>query len=94
MSWLTSLFSSNKNSRNSSRKAMTSTHEAFSLPTSSPSQGAHPDAFNPETIATAGYGSSASYSYPPASPSGPYYDVPPSYVSMHCIRAVQVKLTC
>ncbi|KAL1944630.1 hypothetical protein VTO73DRAFT_3060 [Trametes versicolor] len=78
MSWLTSLFSSNKNSRNSSRKAMTSTHEAFSLPTSSPSQGAHPDAFNPETIATAGYGSSASYSYPPASPSGPYYDVPPS----------------
>ncbi|KAI0636779.1 hypothetical protein C8Q77DRAFT_1094587 [Trametes polyzona] len=78
MSWLASLFSSNKNSRNSSRKAMTSTHEAFSLPTSSPSQSAHPDAFNPETIATAGYGPSSSYSYPPASPSGPYYDVPPS----------------
>ncbi|KAI0362341.1 hypothetical protein OH77DRAFT_1416588 [Trametes cingulata] len=78
MSWLTALFSSNKNSRNSSRKAMTSTHEAFSLPTSSPSQSVHPDAFNPETIATAGYGPSSSYSYPPSSPSGAYYDVPPS----------------
>ncbi|OSD08664.1 hypothetical protein PYCCODRAFT_1380424 [Trametes coccinea BRFM310] len=78
MSWLASLFSSSKNSRNSSRKAMTSTHEAFSLPTSSPSQSAHPDAFNPDTLATPGYGSSSSYSYPPSSPSGPYYDVPPS----------------
>ncbi|KAI0831507.1 hypothetical protein BC628DRAFT_1486784 [Trametes gibbosa] len=78
MSWLASLFSSSKNTRNSSRKAMTSTHDAFSLPTSSPSQAAHPDAFNPDAIATASYGPSASYSYPPASPSGPYYDVPPS----------------
>ncbi|KAH9857078.1 hypothetical protein C2E23DRAFT_806468 [Lenzites betulinus] len=78
MSWLASLFSSSKNTRNSSRKAMTSTHDAFSLPTSSPSQGAHPDAFNPESITAAGYGQSAPYSYPPASPSGPYYDVPPS----------------
>ncbi|KAI0664587.1 hypothetical protein C8Q70DRAFT_904464 [Cubamyces menziesii] len=79
MSWLASLFSSSKNTRNSSRKAMTSTHEAFSLPTSSPSQSVHPDAFNPETLTTPGYGpSSSSYSYPPSSPSGPYYDVPPS----------------
>ncbi|KAI0673028.1 hypothetical protein C8Q78DRAFT_1022395 [Trametes maxima] len=78
MSWLASLFSSNKNTRSSSRATMTSTHDAFSLPTSSPSQSVHPDAFNPETIATAGYGPSSSYSYPPSSPSGQYYDVPQS----------------
>ncbi|KAI8998462.1 hypothetical protein BD414DRAFT_475132 [Trametes punicea] len=77
MSWLASLFSSSKSSRNSSRRAMTSTHEAFTLPTSSPSQSTHQDAYNPDTLVTPGYGpSSSSYSYPPSSPSGPYYDVP------------------
>ncbi|KAI0780735.1 hypothetical protein BD413DRAFT_666812 [Trametes elegans] len=77
MSWLTSLFSS-KNPRTSTRTAMTSTHEAFSLPTSSPSQSTHPDAFNPDTLVTAGFTPSSSYSYPPSSPSGQYYDVPPA----------------
>ncbi|KAI1794549.1 hypothetical protein LXA43DRAFT_995531 [Ganoderma leucocontextum] len=79
MSWLASLFTS-KNSRTSSRRAMTSTIEAFSLPTSSPSQSPHPDAFNPETLQSAHFPPSV-YSYPPASPSGPYYDVPNSAVT-------------
>ncbi|OBZ69229.1 hypothetical protein A0H81_10825 [Grifola frondosa] len=55
---------------------MTSTHEAFSLPTSSPSQSSHPDAFSGEALSTAQYPGS-SYSYPPPS-AGPYYDVPPT----------------
>ena len=80
MSWFASLFS-NKNTRSNSRRTMTSTHEAFSLPTSSPNHFTHPDAFNGEALATAQYGPSASYSYPPSSPSGPYYEVPHSYVS-------------
>ncbi|TBU35780.1 hypothetical protein BD311DRAFT_708129 [Dichomitus squalens] len=80
MSWFASLFSS-KNSRTSSRRAMTSTHEAFSLPTSSPGLTSHPDAFNPETLQTAQFPSSSTYSYPPSSPSGPYYDVPSSAVT-------------
>ena len=81
MSWLVNLFS-NKNSRTTNRRAMTSTHEAFSLPTSSPSHPTHPDAFNGEAIAAAQYTPTTAYSYPPTSPSGPYYDVPNSYVSI------------
>ena len=80
MSWLANLFGS-KNTRTTNRRAMTSTHEAFSLPTSSPSQSAHPDAFDGRAIAAGQYTPSTAYSYPPSSPSGPYYDVPSSYVS-------------
>ncbi|KAI0748318.1 hypothetical protein C8Q80DRAFT_1171194 [Daedaleopsis nitida] len=80
MSWLANLFSS-KSNRNSNRRAMTSTHEAFSLPTSSPHQSIHPDAFNGEAIASAQSPPNSSYSYPPSSPSGPYYNVPNSAVS-------------
>ncbi|KAI0724034.1 hypothetical protein C8T65DRAFT_628273 [Cerioporus squamosus] len=79
MSWLANLFGS-KNTRTTNRRAMTSTHEAFSLPTSSPSQSAHPDAFDGSAIAASQYTPSTAYSYPPSSPSGPYYDVPSSAV--------------
>ncbi|KAH9945943.1 uncharacterized protein BXZ73DRAFT_86174 [Epithele typhae] len=75
MSWFASLFS-NKSNRSNSRRTMTSTHEAFSLPTSSSNRG-HPDAFNGEAFASTQYGIPA-YSYPPSSPSGPYYEVPKS----------------
>ena len=53
---------------------MSSTHDAFSLPTSSPGIHPHPDAFNPETLTSPT--SSASYSYPPASSRGSYDYVP------------------
>ncbi|KAI0797619.1 hypothetical protein C8Q75DRAFT_10744 [Abortiporus biennis] len=80
MSWFASLFSSSssKNTR-SPRSAMSSTHEAFSLPTSSPGL-SHPDAFNPETLQTPTRTSSSptSYSYPPQSPVGSYDYVPTS----------------
>ncbi|OCH95060.1 hypothetical protein OBBRIDRAFT_788798 [Obba rivulosa] len=73
MSWLTSLFSS----KTSSRKAMSSTHEAFSLPTSSPGL-SHPDAFNPDSLNTPNSAASSSYSYPPPSSGGAYDYVPSS----------------
>ncbi|EMD38350.1 hypothetical protein CERSUDRAFT_113510 [Gelatoporia subvermispora B] len=73
MSWLAGLFSS----RTSSRKAMSSTHEAFSLPTSSPGF-AHPDAFNPDSLNTPNSAASTSYSYPPPSAGGAYDYVPSS----------------
>lgn len=55
---------------------MSSTHEAFSLPTSSPIHSSHPDAFNPDTLQTPdpeSAASSRSYTYPPPpSPIGSY----------------------
>ncbi|KAH9951885.1 hypothetical protein B0H21DRAFT_782534 [Amylocystis lapponica] len=74
MSWFAGLFSSSKGTLNS-RKAMSSTHEAFSLPTSSPRTASHPDAFNPETLNTPNTVAS-SYSYPPQSAGGAYDYVP------------------
>ena len=74
MGWLLSLFQPNKlGSRQ--RQAMSSTHDAFTLPTSSEP---HPDAFNPDTLQTPDSEptSSRSFTYPPASPGsygyGPY----------------------
>ncbi|KAJ6608611.1 hypothetical protein B0H10DRAFT_2067372 [Mycena sp. CBHHK59/15] len=51
MGWFTNLFSP---ATHDSRKgqALNSTHDAFSLRTSSPVFGAHPDAFNPDTLNT------------------------------------------
>ncbi|PSR94055.1 hypothetical protein PHLCEN_2v4483 [Hermanssonia centrifuga] len=76
MSWFTNLFTPSKNTRNS-RTAISSTHEAFSLPTSSPR---HPnDAFHPGSPSTPDPMSAASpstYSYPPQSPTGAYDYVP------------------
>ncbi|KAK7693691.1 hypothetical protein QCA50_003262 [Cerrena zonata] len=82
MSWFTSLFSSsNKNVRNG-RSAMSSTHEAFSLPTSSPVQSHHtsdpfnsPSAFHTSQSHTLS-SPTTSYSYPPPSPGGHYDYVP------------------
>ncbi|KAG6810294.1 hypothetical protein H0H92_012518 [Tricholoma furcatifolium] len=56
MGWLSSFFSSTKG------QALSSTHDAFSLPTSSPTIHQHPDAFNPETLQTP---DPSSYTYPP-----------------------------
>ncbi|KAH9934696.1 uncharacterized protein B0H18DRAFT_1114566 [Fomitopsis serialis] len=53
---------------------MSSTHDAFSLPTSSPGIHPHPDAFNPEMLTSPT--SSGSYSYPPHSSRGSYDYVP------------------
>ncbi|KAI0950455.1 hypothetical protein AcW1_005839 [Taiwanofungus camphoratus] len=53
---------------------MSSTHEAFSLPTSSPGFHPHPDAFDPETLQSPPSGQ-PSYSYPPQS-AGVYDFVP------------------
>ncbi|KAH9842724.1 uncharacterized protein C8Q71DRAFT_734149 [Rhodofomes roseus] len=75
MSWLANLFSSSKTTVNSRRaSAMSSTHDAFSLPTSSPGIHPHPDAFNAEMLTSPT--SSGSYSYPPASSRGSYDYVP------------------
>ncbi|TCD63292.1 Cell wall assembly regulator [Steccherinum ochraceum] len=55
---------------------MSSTHEAFSLPTSSPGLPHHPDAFVPDTLQSSdSVPSPTSYSYPPQSP-GAYDYVP------------------
>lgn len=79
MSWFSNLFTGSKNTRTSGRTAMSSTLDAFSLPTSSPGypmdgfQGGSP--LSP-TVPT----SSGSYSYPPQSPTGSYDYVPTGYV--------------
>ncbi|KAF9484878.1 hypothetical protein BDN70DRAFT_871855 [Pholiota conissans] len=81
MGWLSSLFSSFDSSQ-SSRKGQifSSTHEAFSLPTSSPVTNAHPDAFNPDTLNTPDPESarSGAYTYPPQGPNAYGYTPPPS----------------
>lgn len=85
MSWFTNLFSpSSKNTRQSSRTAISSTHEAFSLPTSSPrhpSDGFHPGSpLAPDFPLSAG---SSAYSYPPQSPTGTYDYLPTPTSSRH-----------
>ncbi|KAH7890005.1 hypothetical protein F5I97DRAFT_1801062 [Phlebopus sp. FC_14] len=78
MNWLANLFAGG-NKQNSRRgQAMSNTHEAFSLPTSSPGFAAHPDAFTPEALPTADP-LSPSYTYPPQSPLSAYGYVPTSY---------------
>jgi hypothetical protein len=70
MGWLLSLFQSNNRLGSRQRQAMSSTHDAFTLPTSSEP---HPDAFNPDTLQTPDpeSASSRSFTYPPMS-SGSY----------------------
>ncbi|KZP32531.1 hypothetical protein FIBSPDRAFT_722605 [Athelia psychrophila] len=82
MSWFVALFSGgNKNVRRG--QAMNNTHEAFSLPTSSPiGSTSHIDAFNPDTLGTPD--PERSFSYPPRSPLDPYgYGGPTSSGSRH-----------
>ncbi|KAG6867947.1 hypothetical protein C0993_009198 [Termitomyces sp. T159_Od127] len=58
MGWLTSLLETAQYSRKG--QALSSTHEAFSLPTSSPTL-AHPDAFSPDAL----HAPDSPYTYPP-----------------------------
>ncbi|KAJ6547034.1 hypothetical protein B0H19DRAFT_1379391 [Mycena capillaripes] len=84
MGWFTDLFSPAAAQDTRKGQALNSTHDAFSLRTSSPVFGAHPDAFNPETLNTPDAG--PSYTYPPQnSPRGsPSYGyVPTSAGSRH-----------
>ncbi|KAG6845708.1 hypothetical protein H0H87_004974 [Tephrocybe sp. NHM501043] len=80
MGWFSSLFSSGETLPYNRRgQALSSTHEAFSLPTSSPTLHQHPDAFNPDTLQTPDIDASMSpaYTYPPQGPSA-YGYVPTS----------------
>ncbi|OJA14551.1 hypothetical protein AZE42_03164 [Rhizopogon vesiculosus] len=70
MNWFASLFPTRKQSLRRGQ-AMSSTHEAFSLPTSSPGHGRHPDAFNPASLRTP-ESISPAYTYPPQSPISSY----------------------
>ncbi|KAF4604163.1 Cell wall assembly regulator [Pleurotus pulmonarius] len=67
MGWFTSLFFPAAATNSRKGQAMSSTHEAFSLPTSSPVFSSHPHAFSAETLGTPDpEGSlSPSYTYPP-----------------------------
>ncbi|KAF9265725.1 hypothetical protein L218DRAFT_859319 [Marasmius fiardii PR-910] len=69
MNWLSSLFSAGSSQRKG--QAISSTHDAFSLPTSSPILSSHTDSFNPDTPST------SNYTYPPVSPL-PYGYLPTS----------------
>ncbi|SJL04659.1 uncharacterized protein ARMOST_08027 [Armillaria ostoyae] len=73
MNWLASLFSSGSSQNSRKGQAISSTHDAFSIPSSSPIFSAHPDVDTPDPeTATSG-----SYTYPPASP-GSYAYMPTS----------------
>ncbi|KAJ7915473.1 hypothetical protein B0H13DRAFT_1999851 [Mycena leptocephala] len=85
MGWFTNLFSPGTSQDTRKGQALSSTHDAFSLRTSSPPFGAHPDAFNPDTLNTPDI-AGPSYTYPPqGSPQGsPSYGyVPTSAGSRH-----------
>ncbi|KAG2752088.1 hypothetical protein P692DRAFT_20799141 [Suillus brevipes Sb2] len=77
MNWFASLFSTDRKQSVRRGQAMSTTHEAFSLPTSSSGHGRHPDAFNPAALQTPGPLSPA-YTYPPQSPISAYSHVPTS----------------
>ncbi|KAF9009460.1 hypothetical protein BDQ17DRAFT_1274370 [Cyathus striatus] len=83
MGWLADLFGSNTG-KTRKGQALSSTHDAFSLPTSSPGLSPHPDAFNPDAfnpdaLQTPDPDSamSPSYTYPPRGP-GAYGYIPTS----------------
>ncbi|KAJ3789856.1 hypothetical protein GGU10DRAFT_342031 [Lentinula aff. detonsa] len=73
MNWLSSLFSQGSSQSSRRGQAMSSTHEAFSIPTSSPVFGSHSDAFTPDVLNTPDTSRSASYTYPPPSPAAYSY---------------------
>ncbi|KAH9484083.1 KNR4/SMI1-like protein 2 [Psilocybe cubensis] len=80
MGWLSSLFSNDSSQRSRKSQAFTSTHDAFSLPTSSPVFNPHPDAFNPDTLVSPSPLSArtpTAYTYPPQGTIG-YGYAPPS----------------
>ncbi|KIK81351.1 hypothetical protein PAXRUDRAFT_93275, partial [Paxillus rubicundulus Ve08.2h10] len=71
MNWLANLFAGGDKQSQRRGQAMSNTHEAFSLPTTSPPFPSHPDAFNPDTLQTA-HSRSPPYTYPPQSPVSSY----------------------
>ncbi|KAJ3773772.1 hypothetical protein FB446DRAFT_666126 [Lentinula raphanica] len=73
MNWLSSLFSQGSSKSSRRGQAMSSTHEAFSIPTSSPVFSSHTDAFTPDVLNTPDTSRSASYTYPPPSPAAYSY---------------------
>ncbi|KAF8130466.1 hypothetical protein K438DRAFT_1788699 [Mycena galopus ATCC 62051] len=88
MGWFSNLFSTPAAQDPRRGQALSSTHDAFSLRTSSPVFGAHPDAFNPEQFNPSDLESGAgpSYTYPPPNspqPSPSYSYVPTSAGSRH-----------
>ncbi|KAJ7197140.1 hypothetical protein GGX14DRAFT_471389 [Mycena pura] len=81
MGWFTNLFSSVTSQDPRRGQALTSTHDAFAVPASSPVFGSHPDAFNPDMLNTPDVDSSAasSFTYPPqGSPTYGYVSTPAS----------------
>ncbi|KIJ63255.1 hypothetical protein HYDPIDRAFT_134307 [Hydnomerulius pinastri MD-312] len=77
MNWLANLFNGGNKQTIRRGQAMSNTHEAFSLPTTSPGLPQHPDAFNPDGLHTADP-LNPSYTYPPQSPVSAYGYVPTS----------------
>ncbi|KIK63574.1 hypothetical protein GYMLUDRAFT_259302 [Collybiopsis luxurians FD-317 M1] len=73
MNWLSSLFSQGSSQSSRRGQAMNSTHEAFSIPTSSPVFGSHSDAYSAGVLNTPDTARSASYTYPPPSPASYSY---------------------
>ncbi|KAH0830342.1 hypothetical protein J3R83DRAFT_1734 [Lanmaoa asiatica] len=71
MNWLVNFFAGGTKQSLRRGQAMSSTHEAFSLPTTSPALSTHPDPFNPDTLQPSEPLSPA-YTYPPQSPTSAY----------------------
>ncbi|KAF5391740.1 hypothetical protein D9757_001822 [Collybiopsis confluens] len=73
MNWFSSLFSQGSSQNSRRGQAMKSTHEAFSIPTSSPVFSSHSDAYTPGVLNTPDTARSGSYTYPPPSPASYSY---------------------
>ncbi|TDL24741.1 hypothetical protein BD410DRAFT_59222 [Rickenella mellea] len=79
MGWFANLFSSSSSTTSSRRNMALSSHDAFSLPTSSPVFATHPDSFARGSTPTPEQNvASPSYAYPPQSSSSPRYDSVPN----------------
>jgi hypothetical protein len=80
MNWLQSLFSASSSQSTRRGQATSLTHDAFSLPTSSPGFGSHPEPFGSDYPEPESATSATSYTYPPPQGSSQYGYVPTSYV--------------
>lgn len=85
MGWFSNLFSPAASNVNARKKMAMSTHDAFSLPTSSPITASHPDAFARSGANTPEIESqlNPSYSYPPPMNSPTTYDYVPRVKYVH-----------
>ncbi|KAF5350369.1 hypothetical protein D9757_013625 [Collybiopsis confluens] len=73
MNWFSSLFSQGFSQNSRRGQAMKSTHEAFSISTSSPVFSSDSDAYTPGVLNTPDTARSGSYTYPPPSPASYSY---------------------